>query len=105
MKHILILLVSLITVITSCGAEPVTFVYQGEVAGVMCSACSSHVEAALKKLPGVQSVTITAAKEGGLPRLEVVSTSAKLTREDAIKALGDQAEDYQVRSLELVKAK
>lgn len=105
MKHILILLISIIT-ITSCdGSDPVVFVYQGEVAGVMCSACSNHVETALKKLPGVRSVTVTGGKDGGLPRLEVVSTSAALTREDAVKALGDDAKSYDIRALNLVKSK
>lgn len=104
MKHILTLLLSFIT-LASCGADPATFVYQGEVAGVMCSACSNHVETALKKLPGVQSVTITAAKGGGLPKLEVTATSATITREDAVKALGEEAKTYDVRSLKLVQGK
>lgn len=105
MKHILTLLLCFLSVLPSPAAEPVTYVYQGEVAGVMCSACSNHVETALKTLPGVKSVTITAAKDGGLPKLEVVATSASLTREDAVKALGEEATSYDVRSLKLVGKK
>ena len=104
MKHILTLLLSLIT-ITSCTAgDPVTFVYQGEVAGIMCIHCTNKVEAAMKKLPDVQSVKITRNEKGGLPKLEIIATNARITREDAVKALGDDAKMYDIRSLKLVKA-
>lgn len=105
MKHILILLLCL-TAIVSCDAiEPLTFRYEGEVAGVMCSACSSHVEAALKKIPGVKSITILPARDGGVPRLQITATSAKITREDCVNALGEHATMYDVRSLKLVRTK
>ena len=105
MKHILTLLISLLT-ITSCAAgEPVTFQYEGEVAGVMCSACSNHVQTALAKIKGVQSVSVLPAKDGGIPRLEITATSAAITREDCVKALGDFAKTYDVRSLKLMKSK
>lgn len=105
MKHLLTLLLSLITLATSCTAgDPVTFVYQGEVAGIMCIHCTNKVEAAMKKLPDVQSVKITRAEKGGLPRLEIIAANARITREDAVKALGDDAKMYDIRSLKLVKA-
>ena len=105
MKHILTLLLSLLFTATSCTAsDPVKFVYQGEVAGIMCIHCTNKVEAAMKKLPGVQSVKITRDEKGGLPKLEIIANNAKITREDAIKALGDEAKMYDVRSLNLVKA-
>lgn len=105
MKHLLALLLSLITIATSCTAgDPVTFVYQGEVAGIMCIHCTNKVEAAMKKLPDVQSVKITRAEKGGLPRLEIIAANARITREDAVKALGDDAKMYDIRSLKLVKA-
>lgn len=107
MKHILTLLLSLLFITTSsCTAgEPVTFVYQGEVAGIMCIHCTNKVEAAMKKLPGVQNVKITRDEKGGLPRLEITAANAKITREDAVKALGDDAKMYDIRSLKLVRAK
>ena len=104
MKHILTLLLSLITLATSHAAEPATYLYQGEVVGVMCSACSNHVEAALSKIKGVQTVKVLPAKDGGIPRLEVTATTATLTKEAATKALGDSAKTYDIRSLKLVKA-
>ena len=105
MKHILTLLLSLITLATSHAAEPTTYLYQGEVAGVMCSACSNHVEAALSKIKGVQSVKVLPAKDGGIPRLEVTATTATLTQEAAVKALGDSAKMYDIRSLKLVQSR
>jgi len=105
MKHILTLLLSLITLATSHAAEPATYLYQGEVAGVMCSACSNHVEAALSKIKGVQSVKVLPAKNGGIPRLEVTATTATLTQEAAVKALGEYAKTYDIRSLKLVQSR
>lgn len=106
MKHILTLLLSLLFFSTSCTAgDPVNFVYQGEVAGIMCIHCTNKVEAAMKKLPGVKSVKITRDEKGGLPRLEITSTNGSISREDAVKALGEDAKMYDVRSLKLVKAK
>jgi copper chaperone CopZ len=104
MKHILTVLLSLFTIVSCIAGELVTFTYQGEVAGVMCSACSNHVQTALEKIPGVKNVTVLAAKDGGLPRLEITATSATITREDCVKALGEQAKMYDVRSLKLAKA-
>lgn len=106
MKHLLTLLLGLLLLSTSCTAgEPVTFVYEGEVAGIMCIHCTNKVEAAMKKLPDVQSVKITRDEKGGLPKLEIVAANAKLTREDAVKALGDDAKMYDIRSLKLVRGK
>lgn len=105
MKHIFTLLLSFLTLVSCDASDPVTFVYRGEVAGVMCSACTNHVETAVKTVPGVRSVTVTIGKDGGLPRLKIVSTSSTLTREDIVKALGQEAKSYDVRSLSLVKGK
>ncbi|MCF7785160.1 MAG: hypothetical protein K9N47_03505 [Prosthecobacter sp.] len=104
MKHLLTLVLSLITLATCTAGDPVKFVYQGEVAGIMCIHCTNKVEAAMKKLPDVQSVKVTRDEKGGLPKLEIIATNAKITREDAVKALGDDAKMYDIRSLNLVKA-
>ena len=77
------------------------YTYEGEVAGVVCSACSSRVKAALSRLEGVTAVKITLGKDGGAPRLEISSTSPSLTSEAAVKALGDDAKMYHIRNLKL----
>jgi copper chaperone CopZ len=106
MKYLTQILLSLLFVATSCTAgDPVKFVYQGEVAGIMCIHCTNKVEAAMKKLPNVQSVKITRDEKGGLPKLEIIATNATITREDAVKALGEDAKMYDVRSLKLVQGK
>ncbi|MEY4483914.1 MAG: hypothetical protein RL693_1366 [Verrucomicrobiota bacterium] len=97
-KTLLLLLLTLFLVPQTPAADP-TYTYRGEVAGVMCSACSSHVKEALNKLPGVTSVKITIADKEGLPKLVVISTSPDITREAAVKALGEQAKMYDIRSL------
>lgn len=76
--------------------------YEGEVAGLFCSACSSHVKAALEQIDGVESVKILAAPKGGLPRLRLTSRRP-LTREQAVAALGDKAKLYDIRSLHPVQ--
>lgn len=80
------------------GDKPV-FTYEGEVAGVMCSACSNHVKGALSKLDGVTDVKITLSKGGSVPHLTITSTSPSITKEAAIKALGKQAQMYVIQSL------
>lgn len=84
--------------------DKTVYTYRGQVAGVVCAACSEHVQAALKKLDGVSKVKITLAKEqGGAPQLEVTSTSPALTKAAAIAILGDQAAHYHILSFDKVK--
>lgn len=97
----LLLLVSTLLVGLAPAAEP-ALTYEGEVAGIFCSACSSHVKAAMMTVKGVQSARILSPQKGGLPRLQIIS-SRPITREEAVKALGDQAKIYNIRSLDPVK--
>lgn len=86
-----------ILVCQAFAADPVRN-YEGEVAGIFCSACSDHVKAALLKIDGVQSVKITTPPKGGLPHLHISSTKP-LTREIAVQALGEKAKMYHIQSL------
>lgn len=98
------LLLILITALAAplLAADKPAYTYTGEVAGVMCSACSNHVKTCLSTLEGVTSVKVLRAEKEGAPaKLEVVSTSPSLTREAAVKALGEQAKHYEIRSLTL----
>ena len=76
-----------------------TFSYEAEVAGVMCSACSSKVKAAFEKLDGVTKVKVKASKEPNVALVIITSTSTTLSKEAATKALGADASSYNVRSL------
>lgn len=103
MKHPLLFLFAILLTLTPCHAADPAFVYQGEVAGVFCSACSAHVKTALMTIKGVKDVKIKIAPEGQLPKLTVTATTDHLTREDAVKALGEQAKNFDIRSLNLVR--
>lgn len=81
-------------------ADPApTYEYQGEIMGVACAACSKKVKTSLQKLPGVSAVKVTATETSGLAKLEITSTSADITKESAILALGEEASSYQIQSL------
>ena len=85
-------------------ADPV-FKYKGEITGVSCAACSKHVKTALEKLPGVSSVKVIITQTEGLAKLEINSTSEKITKETATAALGKDAKSYQIQELQLEAAK
>ena len=99
-KHLLTLTTTMGLLLGQSLAADATFCYQGEVAGVVCNACASNVKDALLKLNGVKDVKITLNKEGGNPRLTILSNSPALTRDVAVKALGKAAGHYDIRSLE-----
>lgn len=103
MKTLAYLLTTLCLGLTLHAADAKPQKYEGQVAGIFCSACSSHVKAALMTIEGVQSVKITTAPKNGLPKLIITTTSAKpLTQEMAVKALGDKAKMYHIQSLKPV---
>ena len=83
-------------------ADPVAQqTYDGEVADIVCSACAAKVKAALSKLDGVTGVTITKGSQPGLQKVRVVSTSRNLTKQAAVKSLGDAAAMYDIRTFAL----
>jgi copper chaperone CopZ len=99
-KQLLTLTTTIGLLASQSQAADATFCYQGEVAGVVCNACAGNVKEALLKLDGVKDVKITLNKDGGNPRLTILSNSPALTREAAVKALGKSAGHYDIRSLE-----
>ncbi len=81
-------------------ADPApSYDYKGEIMGVACAACSKKVKNSLQKMPGVSAVKVTATETSGLAKLEITSTSADITKESAILALGKEASSYQIQSL------
>lgn len=86
-------------------AEPATKAtdYTAVVNGVVCAACKAHVTAAFKRLPGVETVSVARGDKEGTATVTFNSTSASLTKTDAVKALGDDAKTYEVLSLEKTK--
>ena len=77
--------------------------YTATVNGVVCSACKAHVTAARKKLPGVETVSFAKGDKEGAAVVTFNSTAPALTKDDAVKALGEDAKIYEVLSLEKSK--
>jgi copper chaperone CopZ len=74
--------------------------YTATVKGVVCSACKEHVTVALKKLPGVETVSFAKGDKADTAVVTFNSSAPALTREDAVKALGEDAQHYEVVTLE-----
>lgn len=87
----------------SAGAAdpPKEHTYAGEITGVVCISCKEHIKTVLmKKLDGIVSVDVQPGeKEDGPRKLVLVSKSDSMTREQAIKALGSLAKNYEILSL------
>ena len=98
MKNIVILiLATFISLVTASRAvDPSTHTYTAEVAGMMCSACSDKVKHSLGTLEGVKSVKVKTGDKPGVARVVITSTSAKLTKEAAVKSLGESASSYNI---------
>jgi copper chaperone CopZ len=77
--------------------------YTATVNGVVCAACKAHVTAAIKKLPGVETVSFAKGDKDGTAVVTFNSTAPALTKDDAVKALGEDAKEFEVLSLEKSK--
>jgi copper chaperone CopZ len=75
---------------------PVTYI--AEMSGMVCAGCKDHVTASFTKLDGVSNVAIVAGDKPGTQKVTVTSTSAALTKEQAIAALGASASTYIVHA-------
>jgi copper chaperone CopZ len=82
-------------------AEPTKAIdYTATMKGVVCSACKEHVTVALKKLPGVETVSFAKGDKEDTAVVTFNSTAPALTKQDAVKALGEDAQHYEVVTLE-----
>ena len=74
--------------------------FSGEITGVVCTACKNDVQTALaKNLTGVVNVTVEPSGKPDVQKLTIVSTSDQVTVDAATKALGDDAKDFHILSL------
>jgi hypothetical protein len=100
MKHFaaLFALIAIFAVHTLAGDAKHT--YTGDITGVVCAACKAHVSEALTtKLPGVEKIAITKGEKEGVNTITIVSKDANVTKDTAMAALGDLAQNYQITSL------
>ena len=77
-------------------AKPVK--YTATMTGVVCSACKKTVRDSFTKI-GASKIEIKAGAKTGEQTVTFESANAKLTKEEAIKALGDSAEEFKVITL------
>jgi len=99
MKTLHLALSLLITAAISAADAPKPLTYEGQITGVVCAACKSHITAALtQKLPGVVSVEVKPGANADQQKL-IITTSGEVTKESATAALGTYAKNYQILSL------
>ncbi len=105
MKPFLVALFIAVAVVITAPAgaadPPKEHTYTGEITGVVCVSCKEHIKTVLmKKLDGIVSVDVQPGqKEDGPRKLILVSKSDSMTREQAVKALGSLAKNYEILSL------
>ena len=95
----LLLFFSLFTLSLYSEDKKSSYNYEGKITGLYCSACAAKVKAALSQLEGVTKVKITNSKEIGVQKIYVESSSTKITKDTAIKALGEDAKSFTILSL------
>ncbi len=81
-------------------AKPVK--YTATMSGLVCSGCKKTVRDSFAKM-GASKIEIKAGDKTGEQTITFESTDPKLTKESAIKALGDSAEEYKILTFALVK--
>jgi hypothetical protein len=77
-------------------AKPVK--YTATMTGVVCSACKKTVRNSFAKM-GASKIEIKAGAKEGEQTVTFESTNAKLTKDAAVKALGEAAEEFKVITL------
>jgi len=97
------LALSLTALISNAADDGNPVPYTATVTGVVCGSCKAHVAEALKKLPGVENIQFAKGEKENTQQVTFSSTSATLSKDDAVKALGDQASRYEVLALNKAK--
>lgn len=101
MKKLLLALSLLLAAVVHAGEEKKAVTYEGQITGVVCASCKSHITAALsKKLENVVSVDVKAGDTPETQKLIVVANNDTITKETAIAALGTYAKNYQILTLD-----
>lgn len=77
-------------------AKPVK--YTATMTGVVCSACKKTVRDSFTKI-GASKIEIKAGAKAGEQTVTFESANAKLTKEEAVKALGEAAEEFKILAL------
>lgn len=92
----LLALIHLLALPVFAADKPVTYV--GEMTGMVCAGCKQHVTESFTKLAGVSKVEIILGDKPGTQKVTLTSTSAALTKEQAVATLGASAATYIVQT-------
>ena len=77
--------------------------YSATVTGIVCQECKATVTAALKTLPGVAEVGFAKGAKPGLQTVTFAAASDALSKEDAVRALGEHAKEFIIQSFDKTK--
>ncbi len=69
--------------------------YTATMTGLVCASCKAKVKGALTKLDATNVKIVAGAKEGET-KVTFASKKDGLTKEDAVKALGEDAKEFTV---------
>lgn len=69
--------------------------------GITCAGCKQHVRTAFATLKGVSKDSINIQSEGDEQKVTFESSDATITKEQAVKSLGDMADTYIVKTLKI----
>jgi hypothetical protein len=85
-----------------CGTAQADTRYTATLTGLVCSSCKLKVREAFTRLPASR-IEFSAGKREGEVQVSFDSESDKLTRNDAVAALGDSAKEYPLVGFEKSK--
>jgi len=84
------------TLVFASDAKPVK--YTATMTGLVCSSCKKTVRESFTKM-GASKIEIKAGAKEGEQVVTFESSNAKLTKDEAIKALGEAAAEFKVVTL------
>ncbi len=77
--------------------------YSATITGIVCQACKAKVTAAMKTLPGVAAVDFAKGEKPGSQIVSFTASSDVLTKDDAVKALGEHTKEFTLQSFDKTK--
>lgn len=77
--------------------------YTATVTGIVCQECKAKMTSAMKNLPGVVAVEFAKGPKAGSQIVSFTTSSDAITKDDAIKALGEHAKEFIIQSFDKTK--
>ena len=89
---------SLLSTAVVLASEVVPVKYTATMTGLVCSSCKKTVRESFTKM-GASKIEIKPGAKEGEQLVTFESTNAKLTKDEAVKALGEAAKEFNVVAL------